>query len=131
MHVSMMYVSIMRLKFCYQRTNEQTNKAILGVGSPGQVLVFVIYTSNCRSYFNSPALLSIDLIDTIVTCCKVNLLYLCHKYLFKAVIHCRNWLNRGGTFQCFVTHMRTLQSPTYADIGRMLKVIFLEIVFLE
>ena len=28
----MLHVCMMRLKFCYGRTNERTNKAILGVG---------------------------------------------------------------------------------------------------
>ena len=32
MHEGMMHVSMMRLKFCHQRTNEPTDKAILGVG---------------------------------------------------------------------------------------------------
>ena len=36
MHVSMMHISVVRLKFCYgrtdERTNGRTNKAILGVG---------------------------------------------------------------------------------------------------
>ena len=37
----------------------------------------------------------------------------------------------GGTFLCFVIHMRTLQSPTYAYIGRTLKDVFLEVVFFD
>ena len=44
MHVSMMYVSIMRLKFCYGPTNERTNKAILGVG------LYQTYFSNIGIY---------------------------------------------------------------------------------
>ena len=35
MHVSMMHVSIMQLKFCHEPTNEPTDKAILGVGCLG------------------------------------------------------------------------------------------------
>ena len=32
MHVCMVHISMIRLKFCYERTDGRTNKAILGVG---------------------------------------------------------------------------------------------------
>ena len=51
--------------------------------------------------------------------------------LFRKCIRFGDFPNLGGTFLCFVIHMRTLQSPTYAYIGRTLKDVFLEVVFFD
>ena len=41
MHVCVVHVSVMQLKFCHGRTNERTNKAILGVGCMMYIHMFL------------------------------------------------------------------------------------------
>ena len=43
MHVGMMHVSLMRLKFCHGRTNKPIDKAILGLG----YMILVLHPSAC------------------------------------------------------------------------------------